>query len=144
MSANCDALGFFIPSECTPDQVKYLKCQVSDPNEFVRAKNAEAMWVKLSQAFNQGKCSIDQLYAEIHQMRHSVIVHGIPLAARSKAYLLLAGLTESQVASQKDTFDSLVTKFFELPETNALRRDIKQVKKTQKLIKYQLNIIYRI
>jgi len=99
---------------------------VTDPNEFVRSKHAESAWMKLSQAFNQGKCTLDQLNAEIHEMRQSVIVCGIPLASRPIAYLLLAGLTESQVAAQQTTFNGLVESFFQLPVTNSLRRDIRQ------------------
>lgn len=127
-AGEADALGFQIPNSCTAEQKKYLKCQVYDTNEFVRTKNAEVMWQKLSQAFNKGKCTPEQLYAEIHQMRHSVITNGIPMSARPCAYLLLAGLTEQQVLEQKGPYDLLVRTFFNLPDSHALRKDIKQVK----------------
>lgn len=123
-----DAFEFQISNLCTSEQKKYLKYQVYDTNEFVRAKNAEVMWQKLSQAFNKGNCTPEQLFAEIHQMRQSVIVHGIPMTVRPSAYLLLLGISENQVLEQKAAYDLLVRNFFALPDSHALRKDIKQVK----------------
>jgi predicted DNA-binding ribbon-helix-helix protein len=122
-----DALGFRIPPESSESQYKYLLLQPDDPQEFLRIKREETGWTKLHQAFNQGKCTLNQLRSEIHHLRNSVINYGIPLSVRAQAYLLLCNITDAQVQSRQELYNTLVGKFRDLPPKNRLRRDIHQV-----------------
>ena len=127
MEEEFDLYGFEIPRESTESQIKYLQGQPNDPDEFARRKHAESAWNKLSTVFNEGKCTLDQLYAEIRLMRQSVIMNGIPHSVRAQAYLLLANITEFQVHEQKEIYEEYVQNFFALSSKNTVRKDIKQV-----------------